>query len=83
MVDVLRAEKIIGLRVGETPHRFIGLWVVVVLGRAFVRSWAVAPLGWYERSVAEPIGVLTIGNRRLRVLKACPRRKRPIGPVTR
>lgn len=40
--------KILGLRVGDGAHRFIGLWPVVAEGRVFVRSWGVTPGGWHD-----------------------------------
>lgn len=67
VLEALRTEKIVGLRVGVAPHRFIGLWVVVHRGRAFVRSWAIDPQGWFHRSLSEPFGVLAIRKRKLRV----------------
>jgi len=39
VVDSIREGKILGIRAGTTPHRFIGIWAVVVERRVFVRSW--------------------------------------------
>lgn len=49
IVALFRRSKILGLRVGRSEHRFVGLWVVVDDDRVFVRSWSVSPQGWYER----------------------------------
>ena len=38
VVDTLNDAKILGVRAG-TEHRYTGVWVVVVEGRVFVRSW--------------------------------------------
>jgi len=40
--------NIIGLRAGREQHRFIGIWVVVVEGRVFVRSWSLKPRSWWR-----------------------------------
>jgi hypothetical protein len=64
-VAALDAAKIIGLRAGLEPHRFLGVWVVVVDSRAFVRSWNDKPQGWYRAFLAEPRGVLQVGDREL------------------
>lgn len=29
-------------------HKYTGVWVVVVEGRVFVRSWSDKPTGWYQ-----------------------------------
>ena len=66
-VAAARDGKILGLRAGHGTHRFIGVWVVVVEGRVFVRSWGVKPGGWYRTFLQEPYGTIQIGNRSLRV----------------
>ena len=65
VVAALDTSKIIGLRAGLTPHRFLGVWVVVADGRAFVRPWNDKPHGWYRAFLEEPRGVLQLGAREL------------------
>lgn len=48
-------------------HRYIAIWVVVVDGRVFVRSWNDKPTGWYKAFVAEPRGSVKIGDREVPV----------------
>jgi hypothetical protein len=63
----LNAAKILGVRAG-TEHRFTGVWVVVVKGRVFVRSWNDKPTGWYRAFVEQPLGVIQApGGREIRV----------------
>jgi len=66
LLDAIDASKILGIRAGKT-HRFIGVWVVVVERRVFVRSWDVTPDGWFHAFVEEPHGAIQIGKRTLRV----------------
>ena len=47
MLEALRRAKILGVRAGA-EHRYTGVWVVVVDGRVFVRSWNDKPTGWYR-----------------------------------
>jgi hypothetical protein len=61
VVTAIGKGKIIGIRSGP-EHRFIGLWVVVVENRVFVRSWSVKPTGWHAAFLRNPIGAVTIGN---------------------
>jgi hypothetical protein len=67
VLAVLQGAKIIGLRAGTTPHRFVGVWVVVVDERVFVRSWNDKPSGWHQAFVATPRGVLQIPGREIEV----------------
>ena len=60
-------SMVLGVRVGDGPHRFIGVWAVVVEGRVFVRSWGVTPGGWFDTFVKEPHGTMQIGKREIPV----------------
>jgi hypothetical protein len=76
VLDALRVGKIMGLRAGEGLHRFIGLWMVVVEGRVFVRSWGVRPDGWYRALQEHPRGVIQIANREIKVRAVFTRSER-------
>ncbi|MCI0612871.1 DUF2255 family protein [bacterium] len=54
--------KLIHIRAGTEPHRFIGIWAVVVCGRVFVRSWSIKPRSWYRTFLKEPTGAIQIAN---------------------
>lgn len=58
----IRKGKILGLRAGSGAHRFIGLWVVVVEDRVFVRSWGVTSGGWHDALRAEPHGTINVNG---------------------
>ena len=51
------------IRAGSEPHRFIGIWAVVVEGRVFVRSWSLKPRSWYRTFLVEPAGAIEVGGR--------------------
>lgn len=55
VLESLRNSKILGVRAG-TEHRYTGVWLVVVEGRLFVRSWNDKPTGWYRAFRKEPNG---------------------------
>jgi hypothetical protein len=67
ILDALHTSKIFGLRAGTQPHRFIGVWVVVVNERVFVRPWNNKPHGWYRAFLEEPHGLIQIAGREMRV----------------
>jgi hypothetical protein len=62
----LDAAKILGVRSGE-DHRYLGVWVVVVEDRVFVRSWNDAPTGWYRAFLDEPRGSIQVGDEEIAV----------------
>lgn len=66
VVEALRNAKILGVRSG-TEHRYIGVWVVVVDDRVFVRSWNDKPTGWFRAFKKEPTGMIQFGDREVRV----------------
>ncbi len=83
ILAALRASKILGLRAGTQPHRFIGVWVVVVNERVFVRSWNNKPEGWYRAFLKEPHGVIQIAEREIRVRARKTRSERLKDAVSR
>src|SRR6476660_513542 len=62
IVAAIRDGKILGIRAGTEPHRFIGIWAVVVEGRVFVRSWGIKPRSWYRTFLVEPEGAIRGGG---------------------
>jgi hypothetical protein len=65
-VEALTKAKILGVRAG-TEHRYTGVWVVVVEGRVFARSWSDKPTGWFRAFKSEPNGTLQVGDREIPV----------------
>ena len=66
VIDSLRDGKMVGIRAGN-EHRFIGIWVVVVEGRVFVRSWSLKPRSWYRSFLEEPRGTIVVDGREIEV----------------
>jgi len=64
-LDALKNGKILGIRAGSGNHRFIGVWMVVVENRLFIRSWTLKPAGWFSTFVEEPRGVIQVGDRQI------------------
>jgi hypothetical protein len=67
VVDSIRDGKILGIRAGTQPHRFIGIWAVVVDRRVFVRSWSLKPRSWYRTFLEEPRGTINVDGREIPV----------------
>jgi hypothetical protein len=66
-IAVLEGAKILGVRSG-TEHRPTGVWVVVVNGRVFARSWSDKQTGWFRAFMEEPRGAIQIPTcRQIRV----------------
>jgi hypothetical protein len=67
LLAALADGHFVRIRAGEGPHRFIPIWVVVVGGRVFVRSWTMKPGGWWRAFLDEPHGAIEIDARNVRV----------------
>jgi hypothetical protein len=68
VVAAIDESKILGVRAGaRSDHRFVGIWPVVVEGRVFGRSWTLKPGGWYRTFLEDPLGVIQIGERSVRI----------------
>src|SRR2546426_884765 len=82
VLEELARAKILGVRAG-TEHRYTGVWVVVVEGRVFVRSWNDKPTGWYRAFQAQPLGSIQLAGREIPVRARQLRGKRLRDAVTR
>ena len=65
-VELFHTARILGVRSGR-EHRYTGVWVVVVEGRVFVRSWTDKPTGWFRAFRKEPLGSVSLGDREIPV----------------
>ena len=66
ILAVLQKEKIIGIRAGrESAHRVIGVWMVVVEKRLFIRSWSMKPRSWWRTFLEDPYGSLFVGEKEI------------------
>jgi len=63
VIGLVKGGKYFGIRAGRAPHRFIGIWVVDVAGRLFVRSWTLKPRSWWRSFLEEPVGALQVPGR--------------------
>lgn len=62
----LGETKYIKVRAGPT-HRLIHIWIVVIEGRVFARSWNNKSDGWYAAFLKEPKGALEIDEKEVPV----------------
>lgn len=65
-LEELANAQILGVRAGS-EHRYTGVWVVVVEGRVFVRSWNDKPSGWYRAFLAQPRGSIQLADREIAI----------------
>ena len=67
ILAAIRKDKRLRIRAGTGPHRFIGIWAVVVEGRVFVRSWSLKPRSWYRTFLEELRGAILVDGREVAV----------------
>jgi len=67
LLAAIRNGHILGIRAGTQPHRFIGIWAVVVECRVFVRSWSLKPRSWYRTFLEEPRGAIQVAEHEIAV----------------
>ena len=66
ILAIIHKEKILGIRAGrDSTHRVIGIWVVVVEGRVFVRSWSLKPRSWWRTFLEDPHGSIFVGDKEI------------------
>ena len=65
ILATINKDRILGIRAGsDSEHRVIGIWVVVVDGRVFVRSYTMKPGGWWRTFLDDPYGEIFISKRK-------------------
>jgi hypothetical protein len=64
VLAAIHDSRILGIRAGGEPHRFIGIWAVVLKGRVFVRPWNDKPHGWHRAFQKDPHGTIQIASGR-------------------
>lgn len=62
LLAALSTSKSLSIKAGMR-HRFIGIWMVVVKKRVFVRSWSVKARSWYRTFLKDPRGFIRVGKR--------------------
>jgi len=82
VVELLRSAKILGVRAG-TEHRYTGVWVVVVEGRVFTRSWNDKPTGWFRAFKKQSTGTIQVNKLEIPVRAKLPRSARIRDAVTK
>lgn len=66
LLATIHKDKILGIRAGmDSTHRVIGLWVVVMEGRVFVRSWGLKPRSWWRTFLEDSYGSMFVGEREI------------------
>jgi len=68
VLTIIHKERILGIRAGtDSTHRVIGIWVVVVEGRVFVRSWGMKPCSWWRMFLEDPYGSMFVGAQEISI----------------
>ena len=84
VLRLLRDGRYVRIRAGSAgDHRFIGIWVVVVERRVFVRSWSLKPRSWWRTFQHDPPGAIEMDGREYPVRAVRTRSERLKDAVSR
>jgi hypothetical protein len=83
VVESIRTGKILGIKAGTKPHRFIGIWAVVVEGRVFVRSWSLKQRSWWRTFLEDSSGFIAVDDREIPIRAVQTKSERLKGLVSR
>jgi hypothetical protein len=83
VVESIRTGKILGIKAGTKPHRFIGIWAVVVEGRVFVRSWSLKERSWWRTFLEDSSGFIAVDDREIPIRAVQTKSERLKGLVSR
>jgi len=83
LLAAIRDGRMVGVRAGTEPHRFIHIWAVVVEGRVFVRSWSLKPRSWWRTFLDEPRGAIVVDGKEIAVRAVQTRSERLKDAVSR
>lgn len=62
-LEKIQKERMLGIRAGtNSDHKIIGIWVVTVNGRVFVRSWTRKPRSWWRTFLEDPNGTIYVAG---------------------
>jgi hypothetical protein len=62
-LEKIQKERMLGIRAGtNSDHKIIGIWVVTVNGRVFVRSWTRKPRSWWRTFLEDPHGTIYVAG---------------------
>ncbi|HJS18321.1 MAG TPA: DUF2255 family protein [Anaerolineales bacterium] len=68
VLAAIQEDKILGIRAGrDSNHRVIGVWMVAVEGRVFVRSWGMKSRSWWRTLLEDPYGSMFVSDREIPV----------------
>ena len=62
-LEKINKERMLGIRAGtNSDHKIIGIWVVTINGRVFVRSWSKKPRSWWRTFLEDPNGTIYVAG---------------------
>ena len=62
IIHFVENNSLIGLKAGNERPDFLEIWMVVVKGRVFARSWAMSERSWYTTFLKNKEGFIKCGD---------------------
>lgn len=81
IISYINSNNLVGIRGGSKPRDFLNIWMVVVAGRIFARSWSMSERSWYTAFLAEETGAIKCGETEVAVRGIIPADIETLGPM--
>ncbi|MEM9141476.1 MAG: DUF2255 family protein [Bacteroidota bacterium] len=62
VLEFIQNNNLIGIKAGKERETFLKIWMVVVQGRIFARSWNLSQKSWYTTFLDDPKGQIQCGE---------------------
>ena len=61
-IEYIKNNSLIGIKAGNKRDSFLEIWMVIVDGRVFARSWGLATRSWYNAFKEDNTGEILCGE---------------------
>ena len=72
-INFIKNNNRIGIKAGKERPGFLEIWMVIVDGRIFARSWGLAERSWYNAFLNNPNGEIECGEKVIAIKASIPK----------
>jgi hypothetical protein len=71
-IHYIQHHSLTGIKAGQERPHFLDIWMVVVEGRIFARSWGLSANSWYHTFLKHPQGAIRCGEQEFAIEARVP-----------